>query len=342
MKLIECVANISEGSDTSVIQEVANAAKDNGALILDIDSGRSAGRSVITFAAPLELMKGAAVAFIKSATTLIDMRKHQGVHPCIGAADVCPFVSLGESTLQDCALLAEEVAKEVGNNLKIPTFLYGVTPSGATKTKLSNIRRGGYQGLLKRIKDKEITPDFGPSEVGSAGGTIIGARLPMLAYNINLANDNVEAAKVIAAKLRGSGSLKRDPAGKVIKDASGTPLREAGMFPNCEAIGWYIEDFKRAQISTNLRQIGDPPLHIIYEAAAKLAKSLDCTVTGSEIIGLIPLRALLEGEKYYKNGGVEDTDNFTAAIAGLGLRDVKSFVASEKILEYRLRAFGIF
>ena len=277
-------------------------------------------------------MRSAAVDFISTACQLIDMRQHTGVHPCIGSADVIPFVPLGDTLITECADLAEQVAQKIGDTLQIPTFLYGKFAKRVQQNKLSTIRHGGYQSLAERLEKKEIIPDFGSPKVGSAGGTIIGSRPIMLAYNVNLANDNVPLASKIAGIIRTSGHLKRTP--------EGTQVREAGLFPNCEAIGWYIEDFRRAQVSTNIRVIGNPPIHEVYETVKKIAKDNGGEVTGSEIIGLLPLESLLEAQKYYRNA-LNFGGDFSAAIAGLGLTDVKPFDPSLKVLEHRLKTFNL-
>jgi len=331
MKIVECVANISEGADLEKINAIAKSA--SGATILNIDSGVTAGRTVVTFVSSLEKMPEAAFSFIKAATELIDMEKHQGVHPCIGAADVIPFVPLLDTTLQECAKMAEIVARRIGEELKIPTFLYGqLSPQ---KNKLSTIRRGGFAALRKRVEAGEIIPDFGLNKVSSAGGVIIGARPLMLAYNINLVDDNLTIANEIASRIRTSGSIKRDEAGNIIYDINNYPQRNKGIFDNCEAIGWYIDDFKCAQISTNLRSLVNPPLHLVYETVKTLAQELNSKVTGSEIIGLLPLESLLRANKYYSNGA-----DFELTIKQLGLRDVKPFSFKEHVLEERLKEFG--
>ncbi len=333
MKLVEAVINISCGNDSKILNECKDAVEGAGGYVLDIDGGEAAGRTVLTIAAELTKIKAASFALIEVAIKSIDMFQHTGVHPCIGAADICPLVPLAETTSAECEEVALELAKEVGEKLSVPTFLYGKLAKIQSQAKLSVIRRGDFPALQERLAQGEIIPDFGPSTVGSAGGCIIGVRKLMLAYNINLEpKAPLEVAKAIAAKIRSSGQIKRDDNGKIVRDASGTPLREAGMFPNLEAIGWFIDDFNCCQISTNIRDITNPDLASVYEATKKLAGDFGYILNGSEVVGLLPKQALLTAGEYYINGG----DFIDAAIKALGLDSVKPFNPREKILEFRI------
>ncbi len=340
MKLVECVINVSEGENTDTIRRIAAAARPH-AHVLHVDTSRSAGRSVITLAGPLESIGEAAFRLIKEAVSSIDMRTYRGVHPAIGAADVCPFIPLFGATMAECSEAARTVAERVGRELNLPVYLYGATASSPERRKLAYLRRAGYPALASRIETGEMNPDFGPSAVGPAGAAIVGARSLMIAYNVTLNSADVRSAAFIAGRIRESGYIQRDENGAVLRDAQGEALRCAGRFP-CEAIGWRLEEHNRAQVSTNLRRFDLTPLHLIYEEVKQLAAGLQTSVSGSEIVGLVPLQAVLAaGEYYSQNDSAGESELIQAAVAGLGLSDLQAFDPAEKILEYRLAAAGL-
>ena len=333
MKLIECVANVSEGCDVGVLNTLAAAVESGGGRVLHSHPTRGAGRTVITFAAAPEAIEEAGFRLVEAAIRHIDMRRYHGVHPCIGAADVVPFVPLGDATLQECIECAERTARRVGDELGLPVYLYGEAARQPERRRLSYLRRGGYAALAARIASGTFPPDYGPSMVGTAGASAIGARPLMVAYNISLNTRSIETATRIAEKLRSSGYLKRG-------DAESRPVRVPGCFPNCEAIGWFIEDFNCAQVSINVRDYKAAPLHRIFEKVRELAAPLGVTATGSEIIGLVPRDALVDAGRFYSGCAESEADLVEAAIQGLGLNDKGPFDPDRKILERRLAVAG--
>ena len=329
MKLIECVINISAGRNLTLIEEIALCGRVAGAQILHVDPGPAADRTVITLAGETEPIQLAAFNIIRSASEKIDMRRYHSVHPCIGAADVCPFVPLSNTTLEDCAACAHSLAKRVAVELDIPVYLYGAAASDPSRARLSAVRKGGYRGLAERFQSGLLPPDYGPSRlVPRTGAIAIGARKILIAFNVNLAASSETAAAQIAARIR--SSAKVDPA-----HSNTLPL------PHCQAIGWFMKEYGLAQVSTNLTDYQVTPPHLVVEAVKALAGEFGTAVTGSELIGLIPKRALLDAGLYYTRAadGAEDS-LIRTAVRKLGLDALLPFDPKERILEERLALAG--
>lgn len=338
MKLIECIPNFSEGRDRRVIDAIAAAiAAIDGVTLLDVDPGAATNRTVMTFAGSPEAVEDAAFAAIEKAATLIDMRAHQGEHPRMGSTDVCPFVPLEGASMEDCVRIARRLGERVGTELSIPVYLYGEAASRPEHVSLANVRRGEYEGLA----DREDEPDFGPKDFNPrTGATAIGARNFLIAYNVNLNTRDRKLANKIAGALRESGRPKRDPDGKIQRDADGLALREPGRFTHLRGVGWYIEEYGRAQVSFNLTDPDITPLHAVFDAACEEARRLGVRVTGSEIVGLVPRRSMLAAADHYlraqgKTTGIPEAERMHIAVLSLGLDDVSPFDPADKVIEYR-------
>jgi glutamate formiminotransferase / formiminotetrahydrofolate cyclodeaminase len=321
MKLIECVPNFSEGRDRSIIEAVRSAVWGPALLFLDVDPGPDPNRTVMSFAGPAEAVLEAAFRGAKVAMDRIDMNRHRGVHPRLGAMDVCPFVPLGESGMDVCVGLALELGRRIGD-LGVPVYLYGEAASNPKRRSLSAIRSGGYEGLEDKLKSPDWFPDFGPSVFNSrSGAAVVGARLPLVAFNVNLDEDRRDIADRIAWSIRESGEGKE-------------------KLESVQAIGWRLASSCIAQISTNILDFRKTPLHVVYDACSRLAHEAGLRVTGSQIVGLCPLEAILEaGRESRRRKGVEETDRsklIAEAVSALGLDDLAPFLPEQKILENRL------
>jgi glutamate formiminotransferase/formiminotetrahydrofolate cyclodeaminase len=334
-KILECVPNFSEGQNESVIIEIQKSiAKISGVKILHVDIGKSANRTVITFAGDPEAVVEAAFQAANKASELIDMTKHKGIHPRIGATDILPLVPVQCITLKEAKELSYLLARRIGNELKIPVYCYEQSALKSNRKKLENIRAGEYEGLKDKIADPLWKPDFGPSEFNAkSGATIIGARDFLVAYNVNLNTQSVEIASEIASKIRNSG--------KTIFDKKGNKKQIPGLFKSIKAIGWYIEEYHIAQVSMNLTDINETPMHIAFETVKELAKESGLEVTGSELIGLIPKKALIDAGTFYasdmKNVEVNNDDVLIKlAIEKMGLNKLKPFNTKERLIEYSL------
>lgn len=325
--LVECVANISEGQHTENIARIAESVNEiQGAHLLHVDSSSAANRSVITFAAPPEELQRAAFRLYRRALELIDMSVHKGVHPRIGAVDVCPFVPLRDISLQDCMKLANQFAEKVGSRFQIPVYIYGISSRFENRRQLCSIRRCQYEGLADQLSHEEWQPDFGPTTFSpKSGATVIGARPILIAYNVNLKSRDVTLAKEIAADIRESG-------------VKGRP----GRFPSCLAIGWLLEERGHVQVSTNLSEYTTTPPHMVYEEVKKLAAAKGAAVSGSEVVGLLPREALLmAGQFYSASKKLSESELIQRAIDRLGLNDMYAFDVEKKVLERCLdQAFG--
>ncbi len=342
-RIVECVPNISEGRDQSVIDAVLAAAKVDGVEILDVDAGAATNRTVITLVGgPEEILEGA-FRLIAKAAELIDMRTHKGEHPRMGATDVCPFIPIEGISMEECAELAKRLGERVGTELGIPVYLYEAAASSPERRSLAYLRQGEYEGLSAKLKAPKMQPDFGEAKFNPrSGATVIGARPILIAYNINLNSKNKQKANKIAFKLRESGFKKRDETGKFVFDGAGNPVIEPGLFPHCRAVGWYIEEFGIAQVSINLTDYTITPIHAVFDAAVKLADELGLRVTGSEIVGLVPKQALLQSGRHYlkKQGAttaIPDSEIMKLAIQSLGLNDLYKFETEKKLIEERVR-----
>jgi glutamate formiminotransferase/formiminotetrahydrofolate cyclodeaminase len=344
MKLIECVPNFSEGRDRAVIDAItAEISATPGALLLDVDPGAATNRTVVTFIGPPEAVEEAAFRAIRKASQLIDMSKHRGEHPRMGATDVCPFVPVQGATMDDCVEIAQRLGRRVGDELRIPVYLYEAAAGRPDRKSLADIRKGEYEALPEKLKDPAFKPDFGPAAFNStAGATVIGAREFLIAYNFNLNTRDKKLAHAVAQELREAGKPKRGFDGKIIKDADGKTISVPGRFKECRAVGWYIEEYGRAQISINFTNYKVTPIHVVFDAALEEAAKLGVRITGSELVGLIPLKALLDAGDYYlakqgKTPGVPEKERLHTAILSLGLAELGPFDVGQKIIEYRYR-----
>ncbi|MEO0233476.1 MAG: glutamate formimidoyltransferase [candidate division WOR-3 bacterium] len=341
MKLVECVPNFSEGKDMNVIKQITDAIESvNGTILLDVDPGAATNRTVITFIGTPEAVLESAFLAIKKGSELIDMTKHKGEHPRMGACDVCPFVPVSEISVEECVQLARELGERVANELNIPVYLYEYAATEPKRKSLANIREGEYEGLKDKIKDPNWKPDFGKAEFNpKSGATVIGVRDFLIAYNINLNTKDAKLATQIANVIREKGYPKKDENGKIVKDENGNTVYIPGLLKECRAIGWFVDDYNIAQISINLTNWKVTPPHIAYEKATEEANKIGVKVTGSELVGLIPKDALIEAGKFYlkKQGkctGIPEKEILYIAIKSLGLDTLYSFDVNKKVIEY--------
>lgn len=344
-RLVECVPNISEGRRNEVIEAVSAVVNQvEGVKLLDVDPGKSTNRTVITFVGPPETIGEAAFQLIKKAAELIDMRQHRGEHPRMGATDVCPFVPVSGVSMEECVDIARALAKRVGDELGIPGYLYEAAALIEERQNLATCRKGQYEGLAK-LETPLGKPDFGPAswneQTQRSGATAIGARDFLIAYNINLNTTSSRRANAIAFDIRESGRVKREggPGSPILKDANGEPLRQAGSLKAVKGIGWYIEEYGIAQLSLNLTNIKTTPVHIAFDEACARAHDRGIRVTGSELVGLLPLRVLTEAADYFlkkqeRSLGISDAEKVKIAVKSLGLDDLAPFDPSKRVIEY--------
>jgi glutamate formiminotransferase/formiminotetrahydrofolate cyclodeaminase len=344
MKIIECVPNFSEGRDQSVLDALSRAITSaDGATLLDVDPGRETNRTVFTFVGAPEAVAEAAFQAAAVAAERIDMSRHTGAHPRIGAMDVCPFVPVGGgATMEDCVALAREVGKRIGDELGIPVYLYESAAARPERRNLADVRRGGYEGLEAKLADPDWAPDFGPAVFNArSGASIVGARSFLIAYNVNLNTRDRKLAHDIALDIREAGRAKRGPDGQILRDAAGAPIRTPGTLPATKAVGWFIPEFGRAQVSINLVDFERTAPHQAFEEVRRQAARRGLRVTGSELVGLIPRQALLAAGHYYlrkqgRSAGLPEPLVVQLAVASLGLNDVKPFDPDRGVIEYRL------
>ncbi len=343
MPIVECVPNFSEGRDRGVIDQVARAIEDvDGASVLDVDPGAATNRTVVTFVGEPEAVLEGAYQGIRAASELIDMRKHSGAHARMGATDVCPFVPVSGITMEECAELARRLGERVGEELGIPVYLYEYAASRPERRNLAQVRAGEYEGLEAKLADPEWAPDFGAAKFNPASGaTVIGARKFLIAYNVNLNTRDRKLAHDIALDVREAGRFQRDAAGKIVRDADGVKQRVAGKLAATKAVGWYIDEYDRAQVSINLVDYEVTAPHQAFDTIEEGARERGLRVTGSELVGLIPLDAMLRAGRHYlarqgKSLGIPDRQIVETAIQSLGLRELSEFDPDEKIIEYRL------
>ena len=344
--IVECVPNFSEGRDPLIIEAIAKAFGGvPGAYLLHVDSGYSAHRTVMTLAGEPEAVLEAAFRGMAKAAELIDMRQHQGTHPRMGATDVCPLIPVRGISLAEVDVLAKRLANRVGEELGIPVFLYEASAATPERRNLAVIRAGEYEGWKSKIEDPRWAPDAGPvSFHARSGHSVIGARNFLVAYNINLDTKDVKVANALAFDLRERGRIKTvdgKPGSAPVLDSQGRKLRVPGMRKGVKAIGWFIEEFGFAQVSTNLVNLAETQIHEAFEAVKLAAKKRKVKVTGSELIGLIPLDSLLQAGTYYADSlGLEslptEAEIIKLAVEQLGLGQLQPFYPSERILEYRL------
>jgi len=339
-QLIECVPNFSEGVDMEIIKKITDEIeKITGVKLLDVDPGKATNRTVVTFVGEPNAVIEAAYQAIKKAGELIDMSKHKGEHPRMGATDVCPLIPISGITMEETVEYAKKLGKRVGEELNIPVYLYESAAQKEDRKNLATIRAGEYEGFTDKIKDANWAPDFGnPVFNERSGTTAIGARDFLVAYNVNLNTTSTRRANAVAFDLRENGRVKEEN-GKKVLDESGTEVREPGLLKSVKAIGWYIEEYGIAQISMNLTNISITPLHIAFDTAVERAHIRGMRVTGSELVGLVPLKSMLDAGKYFllkqqRSVGVDEKELIKIAIKSMGLDELTPFDPKKKIIEY--------
>ena len=345
-QLIECVPNFSEGVNLSIINQITDEIESvEGVRLLNVDPGKATNRTVVTFVGAPEPVIEAAYLAIKKAAEIIDMSKHKGEHPRMGATDVCPLIPVAGISMDETAEYARKLAKRVGEHLEIPIYLYEAAALIEGRNNLSEIRAGEYEGFFKKILLPEWKPDFGPAQMNiRAGATVIGARDFLIAYNVNLNTTSVRRANSIAFDVRERGRVLRDGdpvTGKIVKDADGNPVNVPGTLKAVKAIGWFIEEYGVAQISMNLTNIRETPVHVAFDEVCKKADARGIRVTGSELVGLIPLQCMLDAGRYFlekqqRSTGVSERELIKIAVKSMGLDELGAFEPEKRIIEYLL------
>ena len=352
-KLVECVPNFSEGRDQNKIGDIVKQMSDvPGITVLDVDPGPDTNRTVVTIVGSPEAVGEAAFQGIKRASEVLDMSQHSGTHPRMGATDVCPFIPVSDVTIEECVELSKQVGNRVGDELGIPVYLYEKSAQKDNRVKLPDIRKGEYEGLAEKLTDANWKPDFGPAKLHiKAGATIMGCREFLIAYNINLNTKDHRLATDIAFELREAGRSKRTPNpnsknlldGEIVRNEDGSPVKVPGIFKDVKGIGWYVDVYNRAQISINFNNYKVSTIHDVFDAACTLANERGIRVTGSELVGLIPLEAMLMAGRHYLNKqnrslGVPTVDIVECAVQSLGLNDVTEFDPNVKIIDYAVQS----
>ncbi|MEI2696517.1 MAG: glutamate formimidoyltransferase [Saprospiraceae bacterium] len=344
LKIIECVPNFSEGQDEKLIEALSKAIEHTeGVRLLHVDPGKSTNRTVVTFAGNPEAVIEAAFQAIKLASELIDMRFHKGEHPRMGATDVCPLIPISGISMEETVAFSKKLAARVGSELSIPVYLYENSATHPSRKNLADIRSGEYEGLEEKMKNPDWEPDFGPKTFNpKSGATVIGARDFLIAYNVNLNTKSAKLANEIAFDIRENGRPVKDPqTGKLIKNQHGEILRTPGTCKSLKAIGWYIDEYGQAQVSMNLTNMQETPLHKAFEECRKSADRLGLVVTGSELVGLVPKKALLDAGVYFmkkqnRSLGISEEELIDLAIQSLGLNSLALFEPQKRIIEYML------
>ncbi|MBI9061510.1 MAG: glutamate formimidoyltransferase [Marinilabiliaceae bacterium] len=349
-QLIECVPNFSEGRDMTIINKITDEIeKIDGVKLIDVDPGKATNRTVVTIVGTPEEVCEAAFQAVKKAQELIDMRHHKGAHPRFGATDVCPLVPVSNITMEETVEYARKLAKRIGEELNIPIYCYEFAAQEEKRRNLANCREGEYEAVSKRIGTNEWKPDFGPAQwsdaVAQSGVTAVGARNFLIAYNVNLNTTSTRRANAIAFDVRERGRTKREGnpvTGKIVKDENGNPVMIPGMLKSVKGIGWFIEEFGIAQISMNLTDITVTSLHKAYEAVYERANARGIRVTGSEMVGVVPLKAMLDAGKYFlrkqeRSTGIPEREIIKIAVKSMGLDELYPFDPDKKIIEYILK-----
>jgi len=339
-KIIECVPNFSEGRDMALIGKITDEIKNvDDVILLDVDPGKDTNRTVVTFAGSPKGVEEAAFLAIKKAAELIDMSKHKGAHARMGATDVCPFVPVSGVTMEDCIEVSKKLGKRVAGELGIPVFLYANSATSPDRKRLPDIREGEYEALPEKFKGKDFIPDFGKPEFNRrSGATAIGARGFLIAYNVNLNTREKKIANKIAKRIREKG--------RVVKNKeTGEKKAIPGIFKGVQGMGWYIDEYKMAQVTVNILDFNESPLYRIFDESEKLANEFGARVTGSELVGLIPLKALHDAGLHYlkKQGastGVSEREILRIAVQSMGLSEISEFNIDERVIEYRFRKPG--
>jgi glutamate formiminotransferase / formiminotetrahydrofolate cyclodeaminase len=341
--IIECVPNFSEGNDLNIIRQITGQLETvEGVRLLNVDPGKATNRTVVTFVGSPEAVIEAAFLAIKKAGELIDMSRHRGEHPRMGATDVCPLIPVAGISMEETAEFARQLAQRVGEELLIPAYLYEAAQPDKNRSNLSVIRAGEYEGFFKKIRQPEWKPDFGPAVFDAKrGATVIGARDFLVAYNINLNTTSTRRANAIAFDVREAGRVKKEN-GKTVTGADGKPVAVPGTLKAVKAIGWYIEEYGLAQISMNLTNIAVTPVHIAFDEVCRKAEARGIRVTGSELVGLVPLQSLTDAGKYFlkkqqRSTGVSEKELVKIAVRSMGLHELSPFKPEERVIEYLLR-----
>ena len=350
-RIIECVPNFSEGRNKEVIDAiVASIEKSGGVKILDVDPGEATNRTVVTFVGEPKAVCDAAVAAIKRATELIDMRQHKGAHPRMGACDVCPLIPVSGITLEECAELARALAKRIAEELGVPTYCYEAAAFTPERRNLAVCRAGEYEALPEKMTDEKRKPDFGArpydEAVAKSGATAVGARDFLVAVNYNLNTTSTRRANAIAFDVREKGRPMREGnpiTGKIIKDENGNPVMKPGTLKACKAIGWFIEEYGIAQVSMNMTNLSITPLHVAFDEVCRAADARGVRVTGAEIVGLVPKSALVDAGRHFlrkqnRSTGLPERELVRIAVESMGLGNLKPFNPEEKVVEYILEA----
>lgn len=348
-RIIECVPNFSEGRDMAIIEQITAAIESAADVkLLDVDPGEATNRTVVTFVGEPEAVVEAAFAGVKRSAELIDMRKHKGAHPRMGATDVCPLIPVSGVTLEECAEWARALARRIADELQIPTYCYEAAAFAEERRNLAVCREGEYEGLPQRMTSEADAPDFGARAfdegVARTGATAVGARDFLIAVNFNLNTTSTRRANAIAFDVREKGRPVREGnpiVGKIVKDENGEPLMRPGTLKSTKGIGWYIEEYGVAQVSMNLTNIAVTPLHVAFDEVCRCADARGVRVTGTEIVGLVPKRALLEAGRHFlrkqrRSLGITEEEIIRIAIKSMGLDDLKPFNPREKVIEYML------
>jgi glutamate formiminotransferase/formiminotetrahydrofolate cyclodeaminase len=342
--LAECVPNFSEGRDRAVIDAIARAISGaSGVRLLDVDAGADTNRTVFTFVGAPAAVAEAAFRGASAASELIDMTRHQGAHPRMGALDVCPIVPVSGVTMDQCVEVARALGRRLGEALSLPVYFYEHAATRPERRNLADIRAGEYEGLAQKLADPAWAPDAGPARFNARlGATVVGAREFLIAYNVNLNTRDQKLANEVALNIREAGRLKRDAQGQVLTDADGRELRVPGRLKAVKAIGWTIEQYRQAQVSVNLLSFRTTPLHVVYETTREEAAKLGLVVTGSELVGLTPLDPLLEAGRYYlrrqnRSTGLPERELVEVAIQSMGLAQLAPFDPEKRIIEYAVR-----
>jgi len=343
-QIVECVPNFSEGRDPVIIKQITDEIlKIEGVKLLDVDPGADTNRTVVTMVGEPSAVVEAAFQAIKKASEVLDMRHHSGAHPRMGATDVCPFIPVSAISMDECVELAKILGKRVGEELNIPVYLYEFAATREDRRNLADIRAGEYEALPEKLKTPDFTPDFGPAAFNAkSGATVIGARKFLIAYNVNLNTRNRKIASDIALDIREQGRAKRDDDGKFVRDAEGNQILLPGTLPAVKAVGWYIDEYNMAQISMNLVDYDVTPMHVAFDEVCAQANRRGLRVTGSELVGLVPLNALLQTGAYFlkKQSGstaVSEKELIRIAVQSMGLDEIGPFDPNEKIIEYQLK-----
>ena len=346
-RLVECVPNFSEGRNRATIDAIAEAIKGvSDVKLLDVDPGADTNRTVFTFVGSPETVSEAAVRAARRAYELIDMAKHTGAHPRIGAMDVCPIVPVGGITMDECVEVARALGRRIGSELQVPIYFYEYAATREERRSLAAVRAGEYEGLERKLLDADWQPDAGPSRFDPRyGASVVGAREFLLAYNVNLNTRDKKLAHEIALNIREGGRIKRDGHGNPIVDAEGRQVKQPGRLQAVRAIGWYIDQYRQAQVSINLLNYKVTPLHIVFETVREEADKLGLVVTGSELVGMTPLQPMIDAGRFYldrqgKSTGAPEPELVEVAVRSLGLDQVAPFDADKKIIEYQFRTRG--